>query len=271
MKNRQVIYLLVFLGFSITLKAGEINNLGTTKLTPHSPLDGWRLGVGLGYAFYLGDQMDYTLTRHYGDFHELRPNLTIGGFKQLNQDKEWGLVMKFGSFQTLKSSNTQGIQCNYQELQSIWHRTLNDNIDLNQKRVTVNVQYGIGLTYFKSMYFAVNPNFLTITEKLSTVGYGYEDRSDFKGKKYVDIPNKKLAVIGNLGISLGFKISKTVNLYWENSIQVSSSSKMSGNLVKTAKIPPDGYFYSGISVYMRFGVGGGRLGCPSLQYYSPFR
>jgi hypothetical protein len=227
-------------------------------------LDGWRFGVGLGYAFYLGDQMDTKLTLNYGDFDELRTNLTLSAYKQLDQEREWGLVLKVGSFQTLKSNNTQGIQCNYQELQSNWQKTLNDNVDLLGKRATLNVQYGFGVIYYKSQYFAVNPNFQTIDYVISSVGYGFEDYTDKFGKDLVNLPNKKFAAIVNLGLNLGVRVTRNISLYWENSIQVSTSNKLSGNLAKQSLIPPDGYFYTGINLFYKFGMAGGRLTCPKF-------
>jgi hypothetical protein len=258
------IVVLLLLGFNAAIAAEEKPiQLNKINLTP-MPLDGWRFGFGLGYALYVGDQMDYALTRNYGDFKELRTNLTIAAFKQINEEKEWGLVFKTGSFQTLKSSNTQGLQCNYQELQSIWQKSLNDNIDLNGKAVTVNFQYGLGFMYYKSKYFAVNSNFKSEDYVISSVGYGFENRKDFKGNEYTDIPNKKFAALGNIGLNLGFRIAGNLSLYFENSLQVSVTNKLSGHLNKLAKIPPDMYFYTGLSLFYKFGKGGSRLGCPKF-------
>jgi hypothetical protein len=264
LKNFFTILLLLFISSSNAI-SNEFKPAQLSKVTLNSmPLDGWRFGVGTGYAFYLGDQMDYTLTRKYGDFNKLRPNLTLAAFKQISDEKEWGLVFKTGSFQTLKSSNTHGVQCNYQEIQSVWQRSLNNNIDLNGKGVTVNLQYGFGAMYYKSKYFAVNGNFKTEDFITSSVGYGYENRTDFMGNEYTDIPNKKFAVLGNLGLNIGFRIAGNLSLYFENSIQVSTSNKLSGNLDKVSKIPPDGYFYTGLSLFYKFGKGGSRLVCPKF-------
>jgi hypothetical protein len=238
--------------------------VAVTKTT--QSLDGWRFGVGLGYAFYVGDQMDMTITRNYGDFDELRTNLTLSAFKQLNQEKEWGLVLRVGSFQSLKSGNTQGIQCNFQELQSVWQRTLNDNIDLLGKRATINVQYGFGAMYYKSQYFMVNQNFQTIDYVMSSVGYGYENRTTLNGQKLEDIPNKKFAAVVNLGLNLGIKITRNLSFYWENSINVSTSNKLSGNLAKQSLVPPDSYFYTGVNLFYKFGMAGGRLTCPRVRF-----
>ncbi len=227
-------------------------------------LDGWRFGVGAGYAFYLGDQMDTKLTLNYGDFNELKTNLTLSAYKQLDQEREWGLVLKIGAFQSLKSNNTQGIECHFQELQSNWQKTLNDNVDLLGKPATINVQYGFGVMYFKSQYFSVNPNYQTIDYVISSVGYGFEDYTDKFGQDLVNLPNKKFTAVVNLGLNLGIRITRNISLYWENSIQVSTSNKLSGNLAKQSLVPPDGYFYSGVNLFYKFGMAGGRLTCPKF-------
>jgi hypothetical protein len=230
----------------------------------NSGLEGWRLGVGTGYALYLGDQMDYAITRNYYGFKELRPNITLGAYKQINEDTEWGLVFKRGSFQTLKSSNTQGLQCDYVELQTNWQKSLNDNIEISGKPVSINFQVGFGFMNYKSRYFVINPNFISPDGALiqSSVGYGYKERKDIMGNPYEDISNRRFTLVGNIGLNLGIRLNRNLRIYWENSVQVSGTSKLSGNLEKVAKIPPDGYFYSGLTIHMRFGVGGGRLGCP---------
>jgi hypothetical protein len=260
-----ITFLLLLIFGSLNANSIEIKPNQAHKIALNSmPLDGWRFGVGTGYAFYLGDQMDYTLTRKYGDFNELRPNLTLAAFKQISDEKEWGLVFKTGSFQTLKSSNTQGVQCNYQEIQTIWQRSLNDNIDLNGNGVTVNFQYGFGLMYYKSKYFTVDDKISLENNIRSSVGYGLENRTNFMGIAYIDIPNKKFAVLGNLGLNLGFRIAANLSLYFENSIQVSTSNKLTGHLYKVSKIPPDAYFYTGLSLFYKFGKGGKRLVCPKF-------
>jgi hypothetical protein len=240
------------------------------KSKSFNTFDGWRFGIGTGYSLYIGDQMDYQITRNYGDFKELRPHFTLSAFKQKNEEREWGFVYKVGSFQTLKSNNTQGIQCNYNEVQMVFNKSLNENVGLNGGPFTINFQSGLGLTYFKSMYYAVNNNFQTIDYLMSSVGYGNTETTNRVGASlnvYDDhIPNKKLAIIGNLGFNMGFRITREVRLYWENSLNISLSNKMSGNLVKTSKIPPDMYFYTGLQLSYRFGAGSSRVGCPRVWF-----
>jgi hypothetical protein len=138
--------------------------------------------------------MDMKVTLKYGEFHELRPNLTLSGYKQIKSDMDWGLVLKLGSFQSLKSGNTQGVQCNYQEIQSNWQKSLNDNVNMAaiRNRFTANVQFGIGLIYFKSKYFVLNPNNLTedATSICSSVGYGYEPKLQSDGTMIENIAIK---------------------------------------------------------------------------------
>jgi hypothetical protein len=228
------------------------------------PMDGWRLGLGAGYAFYMGDKMGTKITTNYGDFNELKTNFTFAGFKQLDESREWGLVLKMGRFQTLNNNLSFGNQCNFQELQSIWQKSLNDNIALNGNRVTVNFQYGFGFAYFKSQYFVIDPNFQTAKPVVSSVGYGFDNRTDWKGDAYTDIPNKKITFLTNLGFNLGFRVARNLSLYFENSVQITASNKFSGNLNKESKIPPDMYYYTGISLFYRFGLAGGRLSCPKF-------
>lgn len=266
---RAVFFLLLAINFAIVNAVTPQNN--ALKLPQSalyiSGLDGWRFGLGLGYAIYLGDQMDYVLTKNFGEFKELRTNITLGAFKIKNQENEWGFVFKHGSFQTLKSDNTQGIQCDYNELQMMFQHSLNENVGLNAGPFTCNVQFGFGAMSYKSMYFTVNPNFQTIDVIYSSVGYGIVTAKDLNSNDLSHIPGKKIAIVGNAGLNLGFKVRRNMILYFENSFQASLSNKLSGNLNKISMIPPDCYFYTGLSLYYRFGGSIGRLGCPKLSYH----
>ncbi len=257
-----------FIYFTIVATCtGFAGELKPTSLSYNKGLDGWRFGLGLGYALYVGDQMDFTLTRNFGDFKELRTNLVLGAYQVRNQENEWGFTYKHGSFQTLKSENTQGIQCNYNEIQIMFQHSLNENVGLNAGNFTCNLQYGFGAMSYKSMYFTINPNFQTIDVIKSSVGYGLQSGKDINGFELEHIPGKKIALLGNVGINLGFKVGRNLILYVENSFQASLSNKLSGNLSKISVIPPDCYFYTGLALYYRFGGSIGRLGCPKLWYH----
>lgn len=152
------------------------------KSTSFKTFDGWRFGIGTGYALYIGDQMDYKITRNYGDFKELRPHFTLSAFKQKNEEREWGFVYKVGSFQTLSSGDSTGIQSNYNEFQLVFNKSLNENVGLNGGPFTINFQSGLGFTYFKSMYYSVNSNFQTIDYVMSSVGYGNTETTNRVGQ-----------------------------------------------------------------------------------------
>lgn len=266
---RTVFFFLLVINFAIANAVTPQKS--TLKLLNPAPyvsgLDGWRFGFGLGYAIYLGDQMDFVLTRNFGEFKELRTNITLGAYKIKNQENEWGFVFKHGSFQTLKSANTQGIQCDYNELQMMFQYSLNENVGLNAGPFTCNIQLGFGAMSYKSMYFTVNPNFQSIDVIQSSVGYGLGSAKDLNGKEMAHIPGKKIAFLGNVGVNLGFKVGRSLILYFENSFQASMSNKLSGNLSKISVIPPDCYFYTGFALYYRFGGSISRLGCPKLSYH----
>lgn len=221
-------------------------------------LEDFRFGGGVGNAFYLSNQMDYAITRNYGAFDEIRPTYFGAIYKAINDDFEMGLHYRHGSMQTLKSENTQGSQCDFDEAQFNVAYSFNHNIRLTQSRFTVNGTIGLGGIYFKSMYFTVDQDAKEIDEIIASVGY---DGAMLSRK---DQAKKQAAVIGNFGISLGFRLLKNVSIYWENNVNISTSNKMSGNLHKKSWIPPDGYFFSGIGLFINITPSRGRLGCPKF-------
>src|ERR1044072_3328177 len=139
----------VFLAFFISVLIRSYGSNHSEKIflpaasAVNKGLRDWRVGVGAGYALYVGNQMDYSITFGYGNFHELRTNYTVGAYKLINTQFEWGMVFKNGSFQTLKSQNTQGLQCEYDEFQFNLQFSLNENVALRGDNVTYNVQGGI--------------------------------------------------------------------------------------------------------------------------------
>jgi hypothetical protein len=111
----------------------------------------------------------------------------------------------------------------------------------------------------------LDPKKQSITQIASSVGYGYTGQGEFRAQKFYNIPDKKIAIVGNIGFNIGYRLSGNMMLYFENIYSQSTSTKLSGNLIMDTKVPPDGIFYSGLSLYVNLGkkVGSfGRNSCP---------
>lgn len=230
---------LIFQVFLFTNYANAINGRGGDL----------RFGGGLGYTFYLGNQMDYSLTSGFGNFDEYRVGQSVGFYKPINNKWELGGFFRNTSMLTLKSKNTQGLECIFQDLQFSAQRSFNDNIDLSGEKFTINAQFGLGLILFQSRYFTVNPITGNEITNFSTIGLGYQD--GFNGTK--NMPNKMAGITGCAGINFGFRVSRNINLYLENNLNLTTTNRLSGNLYKRSWIPTDGYWYSGVAVYIRLG------------------
>lgn len=257
-KSKNLFRVIVLLSLPII-----VSDVASAVLPATSVRKGWywenfRFGVGAGNAFYLTNQMDNVITRNYGVFDEIRPTSILAIYKAINEDWEIGLNYRSGGMQTLKSEYTQGSQCNFNEIQFIIAYSFNHNINLTNSRFTANGQLGLGGNYFKSRYFEVYQDNKAIGTYFSTVGYN----GVLKGSKNQN--EKQAAIIGNFGITLGFKLLKNLSVYWENNVNISTSNKMSGNLHKRSWIPPDGYFFTGIGLFINITPSRGRLSCPKF-------
>jgi hypothetical protein len=215
----------------------------------------FRFGFGVGYGLYVTNQMDYKITTNYGDFKELIPTYFASVYKNVNNNLEVGLLARFGSLLTLKSENTQGSSCDFNEVQASVVHSFNKDIGMEGKPFTINGIFSLGITNFKSKFFSIDP----ITEKekkiFSQVGYGgVEDK--------LNQPVRQTAIIGNTGIAMGYRFSRSLSMYWENTFNLSTSNKMTGNLNKKSYIPTDGYFFSSVGLYIRFSDRKGQLSCP---------
>lgn len=220
----------------------------------------WRFGGGIGYSLFFTNQMDYLITTNYGNFKELIPSYFLGVHKQLNSRFEIGVNARQASMLTLKSENSQGTQCDYYDFQIIAQYSLNNNINLSKSRITWNAQMGLGAVNFRSMYFIVNTDTREILEVYSTVGY------DLNRIYKKDIANRKTVIAGNFGLNIGLRVFQNMSIYLENSFNISTSNKMSGNLNKKSWIPPDCYVFSGIGIYFNLNSGsnGKRIDCPKF-------
>ncbi|MDP1725738.1 MAG: hypothetical protein Q8M15_03070 [Bacteroidota bacterium] len=249
-----------FLGIQILVLSEVFGSGITTQNLNLGANSNWRFGGGLGYSLYFTNQIDYTITTNYGNFNELIPSYFIGIYKKINTSFEVGIAARHASMLTLKSENSQGTQCDYNDVQAIIQYSFNDNIGLNNSRITWNAQIGLGAVNFRSMYFTVNTDTREILEIYSTLGYGLK-RANKK-----DIADRKTVIVGNFGINIGLRVFQNMSVYFENSFNISTSNKMSGNLYKKSWIPPDCYVFSGVGIYFNLGNGGTdkRIDCPKF-------
>jgi hypothetical protein len=221
-------------------------------------IEDFRFGGGVGYGFYVTNQMDYVITTNFGEFKELIPSYFGSIYKSLNRNFEVGLQFRNGHLLTLKSENTQGSTCDFNEAQFMVNYSFNHNVNLEQQPFTYNAHIGLGLTQFRSKYFTVNVAKEEIEDVLASVGYNGEIVSS------KDQLEKQITVIGNFGLSIGWRLNRTFSLYFENSVNISTSNKMSGNLFKRSWIPPDSYYYTALGLYIKIKPNRGQIGCPKF-------
>ncbi|MDZ4666582.1 MAG: hypothetical protein SGJ00_01745 [bacterium] len=221
-------------------------------------IEDFRFGGGVGYGLYITNQMDYQITTNFGEFKELIPSYFGAVYKAINQDFEMGLHYRNGHLLTLKSENTQGSTCDFDEAQFLVSYSLNHNAGLKKQPFTFNAQLGLGFTQFRSKYFTLDVPTKSIDKIFSSVGYNGEIITSKDQKE------KQLAVIGNFGLLIGWRLNRTFSLYFENTINISTSNKMSGNLHKKSWIPPDSYYYTAIGLYITISPKRGQMGCPKF-------
>ncbi len=259
MKLLRIIICLAFFLVSVDVFSIELDHSKVSVLQnatpPRGDISDYRFGFGVGYSLYATNQMDYKITRNFGEFNELITSYQGGFSKVVNRDFEWGLQFRHGHLMTLKSENTQGSTCDFDDLQFNIDYSLNHNAGLRNGNFTLNTRIGLGGTMFRSRYFLTNPETMLITKTIASVGYDGQMPAGLVQKE------KQKAIIGNLGIVLGFRLGNNLTLYWETTTNISTSNKMSGNLAKKSWIPPDGYLFTGVGLYVNFGRSN-QIGCP---------
>lgn len=266
LKKGLIIGVMMLFSVMVFSKELDINKpLGMNSTQKYETKGSVRLGASTGVNLYVGYQMDYQLTRNFGEINELKLGYGLGVYRTMNNNWESGLTLKQGTFSSLKSNNTQGIMGNFNEMQINFQKSLNNNILLDVASLTFNLQLGFGGIYYQSQYFYTDPRKQSITQIASSVGYGYTGEGEFRAQKFYNIPDKKIAIVGNIGFNIGYRLTGNMMLYFENIYSQSTSTKLSGNLIMDTKVPPDGIFYSGMSLYLNLGkkIGSfGRNSCP---------
>jgi hypothetical protein len=217
----------------------------------------FRFGGGVGFGLFVTNQMDYHVTTNFGDYRELLPTYFAGVYKKVNPNLEIGMQGRFGSLFTLKSDNTQGSRCDFNELQVSAVYSFTKDVSMEWEKFTVNGIVGFGVTNFRAKYFTVNPRTQREELVVASVGYGNKDAKGFQAER-------QTAFIGHAGLAIGYQLNNLVSLYGEATYNMCASNKLSGHLLKTNFYPQDGYFYTSVGVFIRFGDRRGQLGCPKF-------
>ena len=239
--------------------------IGLNATQKYETKGSYRFGLSTGMNLYVGNQMDYQITRNFGVINETSLGYGIGLYRSMNNNWEFGGYFKRGKFASLKSNNTQGIMGNCNEFQLNFQKSLNSNILLDVSSLTYNLQLGIGIFHFQSQYMYLDPRKQSVTQIASSVGYGYSGEGQFRASKFKNIPDKQITLVGNIGFNVGYRLSGNLTAYFENVFTLTTTSKLSGNLMTSTTFPPDAMFYNGISLYANLGkkVGSfGRNSCP---------
>jgi len=263
MQSNKHYFLVIFLLMACQLLASNPNETGLLKPAELARvkkpwiIEDFRFGGGVGYGLYITNQMDYEITTNYGDFKELIPTYFGAIYKKVNSRLEMGVQARFGSLLSLKSDNTQGTSCDFNEVQISAVYSFTGDVVMDRKPYTINGIFSLGAINFRSKYFEVDTKTQKEGRIIGSVGYG----NAIAGKVQTE---RQTALIANTGVALGYRLNSTFSLYWETTYNMSASNKMSGNLFKRSLIPPDGYLYSSVGLFIRFSGKRGQLGCPKF-------
>ncbi len=222
-------------------------------------INGFRFGGGLGLSTYWGTQMDYTISLNTYKKSELNPGFHGQLHYAINDKHEIGVRALVTELWSFKSDNYLGLNAKINDFFVVYQRSLNNNISLKSyNKFTFNAVAGLGVIYFKSTFYIANPK-TGIMTPFSSVG---------EGAKYVSsglqIPEQRPTIAGMLGFNIGYRLNKNFTIYLENSITLSGSNKITGNLLTKYEIPNNGYSFHSLGLYFNFNSKLNPLGCPKF-------
>jgi hypothetical protein len=219
-----------------------------------------RIGLGIGETIYVGTQMDLKFSTNTYGKNEFNLGYNFQIYKAINESSEIGFRYLTTQFWSIFRNNTIGVNSHFKEYSVIYQKSLNQNIKLNssQTKFTSNFLFGIGVIDFKSRAFVIDQptGIFTI---LSSVGNGVEQTTSGLIR-----PEKQLAMIGLAGFNIGYRLSNKFSLYFENTLTLSSSNYIHGNLLSKAKFPNSGFTHHALTLYYNFNSTKNEIGCPKF-------
>ena len=220
-----------------------------------------RIGGGIGGSLYFGTQMDEKISLSTFDKSEINLGYNFQVYKSINENSELGFRYLSTSLWSFKSNNELALNADLQEFSILYQRSLNDNINMNGSRFTFNLQAGLGLCYFRSAFYNIIHPEDGITIPLTAVGYG-----DIQTVNGQNIKEKLLQPLFIGGFNIWYRINPFLSIYFENSLSLTNSNKLSGNLLRKSSIPPDGYTYHALTIYINYSQfnSASRLKCPKF-------
>jgi hypothetical protein len=204
-------------------------------------IGGIRIGGGVGYSLYTGNQMDQNISFSTRGKSELNLGNTLQMHVAINDKYEIGIKYLTTSLWSFKSKDQLGLSAEIDELGIMLQRSLNDNIKINDGRFTFNVFAGVGACSFKSAFY----DFSDPNKPFTSIGYG--NNATVSG---ISLPEKLVQPILIGGFSIGFRMTDFLTIYLENSYSTTNSNKISGNLFRKNAIPPDGYTFHALTLYL---------------------
>ncbi len=220
-----------------------------------------RLGVGIGGSVYCGNQMDEKISFSTFNKSEVNSGYNFQIYKGIDENNELGFRYLTTSLWSFKSNNELALNAELQEFSFLYQKSLNNNIKMDGSRFTFNLHAGLGLCYFRSAFYdIVNPE-NAFQVPFTAIGYG-----NIQTLNGGVISEKLLQPLLIGGFNIGYRISPIFSIYFENSLSLTNSNKLSGNLLRKSSIPPDGYTYHCITVYINYSKlhSASRIKCPKF-------
>ncbi|MFA9215080.1 MAG: hypothetical protein ACEQSR_14780 [Candidatus Methylacidiphilales bacterium] len=230
--------------------------LFTFKLASGQFVNNLRLGGGIGFSLYLGSQMDYTIALNTYGKSELNSGLHGQIFYTINDRHEIGIRALTTELWSFKSENYLGLNAKINDVFLVHQMSLNKNTRIDNQKFTFNTVFGIGVIYYRSMFYTANPATQQI-KQFSSVGNGVTEVSSG-----LIIPEQRPTIAGMVGFNIGYRLNRFMTAYLENSITLSGSNKITGNLLLKSNLPNNGYSFHSLGLYFNLDVRKSSLKCP---------
>jgi hypothetical protein len=219
-----------------------------------------KIGIATGVNFYVGTAGDGKITFQKGNYSELKNLTGLYLVTRLNQKWDIGFRYAEGHLWSLFVNNEViAFETHSKDFQLIANTNITPDI-FRGKGLNLEALFGLGLARFHSKMYSIDKQISTFS---TSIGYG-RDETNVEGVKIHEAQERTTFLVSS-GIKLNYHLFSKFNLFWESRLNLTTSSKFSGNMYRNSPFPPDAFWSNVLGLELSLGQRGNlskRIRCP---------
>jgi hypothetical protein len=219
-----------------------------------------KIGIGTGLNFYVGSAGDGKITAKQGNYTELKNATDIFILTKLNATWDIGLRYTESHLWSLFANNEiLAFESHAKDIQVIANKEITPNF-MNGTPFNLEAIFGLGFAKYHAKMYSTDKN---INNFSTSIGYG-RNETNAEGVIIHEASERNTFLMSS-GLKLNYNLFSKFNLFLESRINLTTTSRFSGNMYKKSSIPPDAFWSNLIGIELSLGQRGNsskKIGCP---------